>query len=559
MYTERFFRHPVAAYYNKDNTLAYIRFAVFNCKVKPDYNYTWVKGSRNTLVEAEQEDTCYYSWLTRFPLVILPDKSDMSYIDISAEDFMQKPNYYMSSKYLSSKEPTLWGLKSISKLYTDGTLIEQSFQALGAFEPMIMEKNKLEICYIPESSSKQGIRILIFDHTLDCRVLPLNTLMRLGNKIKVGNMDVPTGTVPTSNLCCPLTFIKYKNTTANDGLSLYNSAVNVGTTKNEVSSLTIQDGKFSGTSLIVPDNIKSLTIHPSLYGVTSGLIENISCPREMIAVNLSVKVLKNFLPPEICSEYRLNAQQVPSGVSVTPKVMTPMRQSFYTNFEISNVSELYLDQRNYACLRTNRISNCKLYSNSSEVGISLAVANTWVSHIELAPNIDTIRLYKHKSLGNVVPKEVILELNTSGVNHDIKIIVDDDIGELSIRTNDGIGVFNVLITGSGKIRNLTVSGRAYTVSNAVRLLNITHTEVRLLGTVKNVRLYSDTHYYPSHFTEIALNNGRTYAEVVEIYREKVSSGVGNITKYTISAEENSNCIRLINQDNRVLVRVEKGK
>lgn len=557
MYTERFFRHPVAAYYNKDNTLAYIRFAVFNCKVKPDYNYTWVKGSRNTLVEAEQEDTCYYSWLTRFPLVVLPDKSDMSYIDISAEDFMQKPNYYMSNKYLSSKEPTLWGLKSISKLYTDGTLIEQSFQALGAFEPMIMEKNKLEICYIPESSSKQGVRILIFDHTLDCRILPLNTLMRLGNKITVGNMDVPTGTVPASNLYCPLTFIKYKNTTANDGLSLYNSAVNVGTAKNEVSSLAIQDGKFSGTSLIVPDNIKSLTIHPSLYGVTSGLIENISCPREMIAVDLSVKVLKNFLPPEICSEYRLSAQQVPSGVSVTPKVMTPMRQSFYTNFEISNVSELYLDQRNYACLRTNRINNCKLYNNS-EVGISLAVTSTWARSIELAPHIDTIRLYKHKSLGNVVPKEVILELNTSGVNRDIKIIVDDDIGELSIRTNGGNKGYNVLVTGAGKIKTLTVAGREYVIQNAVRLLNINSTDVTLLGTVKNVRLYPETPYYSNPYSEIALNTGKTYAKGVKIYylRGYVD---GSETKFAISAKENTDCIRIIEYSSRAVVKIEKGK
>lgn len=518
----RNFRHPVAIYYNRDGSLAFIRFMCFQCTVKSDYEYTWRYSGKN-VKDLIQCDTLYYAELTRLPLVTLPDITNpalFSYVDIPAQQYYAKPQYFMSSSWNTG---SLYNISSISKLYTDGELISQSFQVLGCFEPVRDYQRKTNISYRSECSRSGEPRLIIFDHTLKCSYIALSTLMKLKGHITIGNINLETGTVPERySLYCPIALENVNSVRACDSLGVYSSGIQENT-KTQVNELQIGND-YENEILPVPENVRLLAVEQR---AGNAKIRGISCPSSMYSCTVNAARLETFVAPKSCAVFSLNANLTYTKQTF-PEVMKPIASYNTTSFSAWGIKDISHNFTGYQKLKNVRVQTCSFISDTDELVLPVASGMTSYRNITLAPNIKTIRLFKNVSLSDVLPKEV--ELDIEGLDRDITIIVDCDINSLTITGCTSDIEACLTVTGKGRVRR----GAIYN-SNKIEIQNnwgtldvgsggsiIKHRElISIKGCVKILTLqsYKENNWnWRSYSSEavLKLNNEKCYARDVMI-------------------------------------------
>ncbi len=511
----RNFRHPVAAYYNRDGSLAFIRFMCFQCTVKSDYEYTWGYSGRN-IKEFIQPDTLYYAELTRLPLVTLPDINNptlFSYVDISAQQFFAKPHYFMGSKWSNNR---IYNVSSLSKLYVDGEVISQSFQVLGCFEPVRDYQRKTHISFRSECGRSGEPRLIIFDHTLLCRYITLSTLMRLDGHINVGNINLKAGTVPTQyNVSCCLALEDVRTTTVQDSLGVYSSSLQ-STSRTQVNELQIRND-FNGEYLPVPDNIKILSVGQRM---SSSQLKGISCPPDMYSCSVVVPSLESFAAPKSCAEFELSAE-MPYSKGMFPEIIKPVSSCRDTSFQITGIRDILFDFTGYKNLKRIRMNNCLFKSGTDELVLPVAADTTCYRRLSLDSSITKVRLFKNSSLSDVVPRDVALDFDD--LTHDITIIVDCDIAHLSIygaATDD----LSLTVTGKGRVRRGEIyHSDTIVIQNNWGTVNVgsghdvDYERISIIGCVKNLVLkkrkntgYSGWNTYID-VAKLKLNEDKRYA------------------------------------------------
>lgn len=520
----RNFRHPVAIYYNRDGSLAFIRFMCFQCTVKSDYEYTW-RYSGRSVKDLVQPDTLYYSELTRLPLVTLPDINDaslFSYVDISAKQFYAKPQYFLSSSYGGGT--LLYNVSSISRLYTDGEVISQAFQVLGCFEPVRDLKLKTRTTFRSECGRSGEPRLIIFDHTLKRSYITLNILMRLNGRINVGNIDLETSTIP-ERYCrsCPISLTQVTSIKARDGLSVYSSGLQQSTGFQETE--LVIESSYDNEFLAVPENVRRLIVR---QGYQSSKLKGITCPSLMSRCFVQVYSLEQFVAPRTCVEFSLTTYtgSIPYTKNLLPEVLKPMGSENKSTFDIWNVDNISHNFMTYQGLQDVRMHGCSFTSDTEELVLPVAADKSEYKSIKIAPHITTVRLVKNISLIEALPKDV--EIEFSDLDRSITVVVDCDINRLSITGCTANIDACLTVTGKGRIRN----GAVYN-SNKVEILNnwgalavgsgcaVNREYIAIKGCVKTLSLMShkENNWHWQRYSQEAvlkLNEEKHYARDVVI-------------------------------------------
>ena len=313
------YKHPVAIFYNRDGSLAFIRFMCFKC----------------AFLEGTHFDPLVFSSLHgRIPLVTLPDITNPSlffYRDVPAENLYTYPRGCYSIMYEGDDVFALGGVSCISRLYTDGEVISQAFQVLGCTEIAKIGKKPMEeykYRFRSEYARPGEPRLLIFDHTLNRRYISLKALMQLEGRINVGNMDFEYASLGGGeDFTCPLFFKKdVVSIEAKDSLGLLGASLQKKTNTQEV-ELRI-DNSFVDEFLVVPETVERLILAQTGQ---VGNIKGITCPSSMTRCSVQAPDLREFVAPKVCANFVFKTYQfsVPEAIfdyteQTFPEVLKPM-------------------------------------------------------------------------------------------------------------------------------------------------------------------------------------------------------------------------------------------
>lgn len=438
------YRHPVAIYYNRDGSLAFIRFMCFKCVFDRDRLRKYIDWNK----------LCCFLNLEELPLVTLPEVTDaslFSYIDVPAEKLFKE--------YLLDEEGTaLRGVSCISRLYTDGELISQAFQVLGCYEKVFdTTGSRLVLNYMfrSEYAHPGEPRILIFDHTLNRRYILLNALMRLKGRINVGNMNLETGFKLSMGYTCPLPFIDTITVTkAIDALGVLGTSLQKKT-NTEAIELRI-DSDYIGDSLVVPESVERLVVTQPNH---INRLQTISCPSSMTLCSVWSLCLENFIAPKVCALFKLRLcdyeHTFPYTKQLFPEVLKPMGSEYKTSFLAAKISSISHNFMNYSYLHKIEVIDCSFTSDTDTVILPVASKITLYSGISFAEHIKTVRLVKHTSIPGSAS---VVNIIFAALCEPVDVIVDCDIKHLDIRIGDALWR-RLTISGKGKIKEGTVDGR----------------------------------------------------------------------------------------------------
>lgn len=443
----RVYRHPVAMYYNRDGSLAFIRYMCFQCTLNKDRLDTCNESKVYYLSQAEQ-----------LPLMTLPDinnSSLFSYIDVPAKRLYANPKKFLIEKR-GGGALVLRGVHPISRLYIDGEVISQAFQVLGCFDN-VGAKPLNRYKFRSEYDRSGEPRLLIFDHTLQCRYIALKTLMQLKNHINIGNMDFDIGASLGRYCACPLSFKDFVSVDARDGLGII-AASSQKTNTREV-ELRI-DGNYVDDFLAVPDTVERLIVKQESQ---TGAIKSITCPSSMVCWSVQTPSLRNFVVPKICAKFTLDFCVHEPTFAYTeqlfPEVLKPMGSEVQTFFSACGISGIAHDFSGYSYLYCFAVHSCSFTSDTDTLVLPVASEETYYSNIILAPHIKTVCLYKNTVVSGGAANVV---LDFAEMQEDIKVIVECDIKYLEISVNKHYCDYNACLTigGEGKVSRGTISCHA---------------------------------------------------------------------------------------------------